>query len=61
MDSTAIALNNGTGVFTGPFEMITTNGSTRVAGDFTGDGKPDFIVLNGTNVSMFSLYVNSTP
>ena len=61
LDTTAMALNNGSGVFTGPFEMISTNGAARVAGDFTGDGKPDFIVLNGTNVSMFSLYVNSTP
>ena len=59
--TTAIALNDGTGAFTGPFEMITTNGAARVAGDFTGDGKPDFIVLNGTNIPMFSLFVNSTP
>jgi hypothetical protein len=59
--TTAIALNDGSGAFTGPFEMITSNGGGRVAGDFTGDGKPDLVVLNGTNIPMFSLFVNSTP
>lgn len=61
LNAFSIALNNGAGVFASTFAMIMTSASDLAAGDFTGDGKPDLIALNFTNLPLFSLYVNSTP
>jgi hypothetical protein len=57
--SLAVALNDGSGTFTGVAEFI-ASGGTRLAGDFTGDGKPDVLVLLQTNLPMLALYVNTT-
>jgi hypothetical protein len=56
----AIALNNGAGSFPSTFDMVAPSFSGLVGGDFTGDNKTDVVVLNPTNVSQFSLYVNAT-
>jgi hypothetical protein len=56
----AIALNNGAGSFPSTFDMVAPSFSGLVGGDFTGDNKTDLVVLNPTNVSQFSLYVNAT-
>lgn len=56
-----IALNDGTGVFTGPAQYILPNPSpARVAADFTGDGKPDLWNVNGTDRGLYSLYINKS-
>jgi hypothetical protein len=56
----AIALNDGQGVFAGPFVMISATSGERIAGDFTGDGKPDLVTVNVTNRAQLALFVNST-
>ena len=57
----ALAVNNGHGKFSGLVEMVSTNPYDSVAGDFTGDGKPDLITINPTTKSLFALYRNATP
>lgn len=58
--SLAIALNNGAGVFTSTFEMISAASGMLIAGDFTGDGKPDLLTTNVTNVPQLALFVNAS-
>lgn len=54
----AVAVNDGTGAFTGPSEFIATSSSARMTGDFTGDGRPDVFSVNSTDRALYSIYVN---
>jgi hypothetical protein len=55
-DSMSIALNNGVGVFDAFAEYISPANASHIAGDFTGDGRPDIIGFNPTTKPLFSLY-----
>jgi hypothetical protein len=56
--SLAVAVNDGTGTFTGPVEVIATSSTARVVADFTGDGRPDVFSINPTDRGLYSVYVN---
>jgi adhesin/invasin len=56
--SLAVAVNDGAGTFTTPVELVGTTSSSRVAADFTGDGRPDIFSINSTDRALYSIYVN---
>jgi hypothetical protein len=60
LDALAIALNAGDGTFPAVAEYVSPQSAVRLAGDFTGDERPDLLSMNATNKPLFSLYVNTT-
>jgi len=54
-----IRLNDGTGAFPSTFEMISTAPGDILARDWTGDGKPDVLVLGTGFRPLFGLYRNA--
>jgi hypothetical protein len=58
-DAIVVAANAGDGTFA-DFQVLPASGTVGVAGDFTGDGKPDLIGGSPLFPSQFALYVNSS-
>lgn len=54
----AFVVNDGTGAFPTVNQVIATSSPSRLAGDFTGDGRPDVFSINSTDRGLYSLYVN---
>jgi hypothetical protein len=53
--------NRGDGTFVGPHAIYTVFGAIGLtAGDFTGDGRPDFVEVVPANPTEFALYTNTT-
>jgi hypothetical protein len=53
--------NRGDGTFTGPNPIYTVFGAVGLTGgDFTGDGRADFVEVIPTNPTEFTLCINTT-